>query len=455
MNNNQQQRKFGLVTTIAMIVGIVIGSGIFFKTPEVLQATGGNILIGSLAFVVAAISIIFGGLTIAQYSSQDDKVGGIITYSELAWGKTIGFLAGWFQTVLYFPALTAVISWVAASYTMGLFGFDSLLTSGTLNANVWILAIFYLIFFFCLNTFQTMKAGKFQNFSMFAKIFALIVLGIAGLLFGKPSEIISSYHQYPSTILGFQTALIAVAFAFDGWMIAPSIAHEIKNPKKNLTKALIIAPICITLIYLLYFIGISCFVGSEAIMNGTDPLGFIATSLFGDFGMKFVYLFVVISVLGTLNGIILGYIRLPYSLAIRNQLPFSKKLSKINHKYDISINSCIFTFVLSIIYLILHWLSVDGVALYNLSIFNGLEVDSIPIVMNYLFLTLMYLGVILKPNKVKTTSFVKRFIYPTFAIIGSLIIIYAGATKPSFNIYLLISLAIILIGVLIKPRKSV
>ena len=455
MEDNNQKRKFGLIPTVAMIVGIVIGSGIFFKTPEVLMATDGNIVMGAFAFIIAAISIIFGGLTIAQYSAQDDKIGGIITYCEVSWGKNIGFLAGWFQTILYYPALLGVISWVGASYTMGLFGADSLLTSGNLNPNVWLLAFAYLIFFFVFNTFQTISAGKFQSFSMFAKLLALVVLGVAGLMFGNPSSITSSYNAYPTTIAGFQTALIAVAFAFDGWMIAPSIAHEIKNPQKNLTKALIIAPICIAIIYLLYYFGISAFVGSEAIINGADPLAILANSLFGDIGMRIVYLFVVISVLGTLNGITLGYIRLPYALAIRNQLPFSKQLSKINKKYDIPVNSSIFTFILSIIYLILHWCSLEGVMLYNLTIFAGLEVDSLPIVTNYLFLTIMYFGVIFKPSKVKTTSFVTRYVYPTLAIIGAFIIMYAGASKPQFNIYLLISIGVILIGVLIKPKKSV
>ena len=80
---NKPTRKFGLFTTIAMIVGIVIGSGIFFKTPEILRDTNGNILIGASAFLVAALSIIFGGLTISNYAEKDETVGGLVSYCDL------------------------------------------------------------------------------------------------------------------------------------------------------------------------------------------------------------------------------------------------------------------------------------------------------------------------------------------------------------------------------------
>lgn len=454
MTNKTPERKFGLLTTIAMIVGIVIGSGIFFKTPAIITHTNGNVLMGVLAFIVAALGIIFGGLTIAQYSAKDDKVGGLVTYCEISWGRTLGFLAGWFQAIIYYPAIVAVISWVAASYTFGLFGYDNLLTTGTFNIWVWALALGYLVFLYFVNTFFTRKAGSFQNFAMFAKIAALLVLSFAGLILGNPTTVLAPTPQYVTTSAGFLSALIAVAFATDGWMIAPSIAHEIKNPKKNLSKALIIAPLIIITIYLLYFCGVCSFVGPEGLLQGVDPISAISGALFGDIGIKIVFIFIVISVLGTLNGLILGYIRTPYALALRNELPYSSSLSKINPKYDIPVNASIFSFIITVIYLLFHFLSLDGAAVYGLTMFNGLAVDDLPIVLNYFFLILMYFGVLFKPSKIKASSFAGRYIYPVLAIFGSLIILYGGLTKPKFNVYMIISLAIIMIGLLIRPKKS-
>lgn len=448
-----QTRKFGLLTTIAMIVGIVIGSGIFFKTPQIVIATQGNVLVGALAFLVAATGIIFGGLTIAQYASRDDKIGGIISYCEMAWGSTVGYLAGWFQVIFYYPAIICVISWVASNYTFGLFNQPNLLTTGQFNPLVWVLAIVYLLIIYILNSFATNAAGKFQTIAMVIKIAALLVLSICGLVFGDPGSIVTSATQYPATSTGFFVALVAVIFAFDGWTIAPSIAHEIKNPKKNLTLSLTIAPIIITLIYLAYFLGVNAFAGSDAILAGQDPLSILATSLFGQGGMKVVYLCVIISVLGTLNGLILGYIRLPYALAIRNEIPFSQKLSQINARYDIPLYSSIFSFAMVLIWLILHWCSLDGAALYNLTMFSGLEIDNLPIVITYVFYIILYLAIIVKQEKNQAKDFLHKYLYPSLAIIGALIILYGGFSKPKFNVYLIISLIGIGAGLLIRPKK--
>ena len=95
---NTTQRKFGLITTIAMIVGIVIGSGIFFKTDNILAAVNGSVFLGVLAWALGGFGIIFGGLSIAVLARRDEHVGGLITYCEMTWGKQLGYLAGWFQT---------------------------------------------------------------------------------------------------------------------------------------------------------------------------------------------------------------------------------------------------------------------------------------------------------------------------------------------------------------------
>lgn len=444
---NKPARKFGLLTTIAMIVGIVIGSGIFFKTPEILRDTNGNILIGACAFLVAALSIIFGGLTIANYAGIDETVGGLVSYCDMAWGKTVGYLAGFFQTILYYPAIIAVVAWVAASYTFGLFGWDCLLINGIINNNTFILTVLYLTFFYLMNTLQTKKAGSFQSVTMVIKVASLAVLAVLGLVFGNPAGIVENYSAYHATSSGFFAALIAVCFAMDGWMIAPSIAHEIKDSKKALTKALIISPIIVAVIYLLYFIGISSFGDMDAILAGMDPLGMMASQVFGSMGVKIIYLFVIISILGTVNGCILGYIRVPYALALRSNASYAKLLSKVNEKYDTPVNASIFCYIATLIMLLLHMASLNG-----FSIFAGLEVDNLPIVMNYFFLAVLYIGVMIKPA-FKDLSFAKHYIIPGLALIGAAVIIYGGASKAHFNVYMIVSLVIIAIGYLTRPSR--
>ena len=111
-----KKNEYGLFTAIAMIVGIVIGSGIFFKSDNILVATGGSVALGVLVFCIAAIAIIFGSLTISQLASRSSKEGGLIAYAEEYYNKSTSCAFGWFQTFLYFPTLIAVVSWLESTF---------------------------------------------------------------------------------------------------------------------------------------------------------------------------------------------------------------------------------------------------------------------------------------------------------------------------------------------------
>jgi len=447
---NQQKRKFGLLTTVAMIAGIVIGSGIFFKTDNILIAVNGNVLLGVLTWILGAVGIIFGGLTMAQFAKVDENVGGIITYSEVSWGKTLGYLAGWFQIMFYYPALVAIIAWVAGMYTCTLFGLP-----GPFSVYTWGLTMFYLLGLFALNAFATKAAGHFQSITLIIKITALIILGLTGLFFGNPGATLNLSAGIGSGN-GLFVALIAVAFAFDGWLVAPSIAHEIKNPKRNLPLALTLAPILILVIYLAYFVGITSVLGSAKIIElGDSAVGEIANMFFGPLGIKIVYTCVVLSVLGTLNGLILGFIRLPYALALRNEMYQSEKLAKVHAKYDIPLASVVLSLVVSLVWLLLHFLSTNGVIYYKLTLFEGLDVSELPIVLTYFFYMSIYVSVIRNFVINRAKGLLNGLLIPSMAVIGASLVIYGGLTNPKFNVYLIVSLVGIVAGLLLKPKKSV
>ena len=114
MSSEKENAKFSLGGATLYGINAVIGSGIFFKTDNILAAVNGSVFLGVLAWALGGFGIVFGGLTIAVLAKRDENVGGLITYSELAWGKTWGYLAGWFQIFFYYPSLVAVVTWVAA-----------------------------------------------------------------------------------------------------------------------------------------------------------------------------------------------------------------------------------------------------------------------------------------------------------------------------------------------------
>lgn len=438
----QDNRRYGLWMAIAMIIGIVIGSGIFFKADDILVLTNGNVAIGCMVLIIGAIGIIFGGITIAEWAKITDDVGGLISYGEKAYNKTFAYLIGWFQMVVYFPALIAVICWVAANYTIQLFP--------VLDGYVWIVAIIYMFCLYLINTFSPRIAGYLQTSAMVVKMIPLCVIGIIGVIFGENNIQFDSITG--AGIIAGNSAIVAAAFSYDGWSVAPSICHEIKNAKRNLPLALVIAPMIILILYLLYFLGITFLLGSEQIMELKDgAFEMAANTLFGPLGAKILLIAVVISVIGTLNGLILGSCRTPYSLAIRKEIPFYDKIGSLHEQFQVSISSHLISLGFSLFWLYVHYLSIHVSWMQKLQ----LDVSGLPIVLMYIFYFLLYIGVILYARKGGVKNKFFGYVCPVLASLGAFVVIYGGLTSANGKMYLMVSFLTLASGylVLYKMRK--
>jgi APA family basic amino acid/polyamine antiporter len=429
-----------------MITGIVIGSGIFFKADNVLSYTSGNVLLGIVIFFVAAIAIVFGCLAISQLATRTDKPGGVIAYTEEFVGIGPSCAFGWFQTFLYLPTLAAVVAWVTGIYISQLFGIEFSLETTTL------IGLGSLTVLFILNMLSARLGGYFQNASMLIKLIPLLIIAIAGLFLGKPGELITEgVAGFKSATVnpGWLAAFAPIAFSFDGWIVATSIGGEIKNSKRNLPLALTISPLVILLAYILYFVGISALIGPETILEQGDGSAFTAaTTLFGNVGAKIILIFVVISVLGTVNGITLGFIRMPYSLALRNMVPGSSWLKKENEKLNgMPLNSAIFAYALSLLWMAIHYIT------QKLGM-RG-DVSEIAIGVSYLNYIVLYFAVMKLARKGEIKSRLKGFVIPILATIGSLVIISGSVTHSLFIYYFLVCFLIILAGYLYyRTNKS-
>ena len=417
------KNQYGLLTCIAMIVGVVIGSGIFFKSDNILIATNGSIFLGALAFCIAAISIIFGSLTIAELASRNDKAGGIISYAEDAYNGGVACAFGWFQAFLYYPALIAVVCYVVGIYVCMLFGLTSTIE---LKMIIGLIATFVL---FAINFFSNKLAGYFQTSATFIKLIPLVLIGVAGFIFGKPSLVFdASSSEFASAT--WLSALIPIVFSFDGWIVATSISHEVKNAKKNVPLALICAPLAILIIYLLYFIGISIYLGPDVILSSGDQhVELAASQLFGPWAAKGILIFVIISVAGTANGLMMGLYQLPYSLAIRGMFPKSDKVSKINEKWDTPVTSYMVGLAIVLFWTVMNYIATK----YNL--LPGSDVSEIAITLNYVLFILLYIQVLRLGFKGEVKGFWKGKFNPILATIGSLIILYVGFLNPLFLFY--------------------
>ncbi len=433
------EKKYGLWTSIAMVVGVVIGSGIFFKADDVLALTNGNLLLALLAWCIGALSMIFGSLVFAEFAHRIQKANGIVDYSEEAYGKKFGYLVGWFNWIVYYSPLSAILAWVAARYTMVLLG-----KNNPDNASLtWIIAGLYLVVGYIINYYSPVIAGKFQISTMIIKLIPLILIGVIGIFYGLLHGVMMDNFSTATQVVRtgtFASAFVAIAFSFEGWIVATTINNEIIDSKKNLPKALITGSIIILIVYLVYFLGMAGVLTTSQIINeGNNAVSVAANRLFGNFAAVLITAFVVISCLGTLNGLIMSCIRTPLSLAIRNQGPAPKLLSRVDPKTNMPPYTTLVTFSLSVAYIIIWYGSLNN--WYG----QYVGLDEIPIVLIYglyIFLYLWYMKTFIDLN------IWKRFGIPIFAIIGSIIILYGGITNPSIGIYLIISLIVILSGLL-------
>ncbi|NLZ81982.1 MAG: APC family permease [Clostridiales bacterium] len=435
------KNKYSLFTAITMITGVVIGSGIFFKADDILVYTNGNMLLGIGIFIAAATAIVFGCLTIAQLAMKTDNPGGIVAYAEEFVNEGVSRSFGWFQTFLYLPAISAVVAWVTGMYFCQLFNIESSLETWTL------IGVIVLILLFALNVLSAKLGGMFQNASMIIKLVPLLLLAIVGLFFGKPGSIIVndiSTMKVATSSGGWITAFAPIAFSFDGWIVSTSICHEIKDSKRSFPIALSVAPFLILLAYVSYFVGLTSLLGTETVLsNGNDSVFLASRFLFGDFGAKIVLLFVVISVLGTVNGLVLGYIRMPYSLAIRNMVPFSKLLKKEDKRLNgMPLNSAIFAFIISMIWMLLHYIT-QKIGMRG-------DVSEIAIAVSYLNYIILYITVMKMAKKGEIKGKISGYLFPALAILGSIIILSGSITNPMFPYYFIICISIMIAGYLWK-----
>ena len=442
-----EKGKYGLFTVVMMIVGIVVGSGIYFKSSTILIATNGNIAIGIVVFCIAAISIIFGSLTIAQLASRTEEAGGVISYATNEINSYAGCAIGWYHTFLFYTSCVGILGWISSIYMEEVFYWHFSLEQRFLAA------ILFIAFFFGLNLFASKIGAYFQTSAAIIKLIPLIIIGILGYIFGDFNNFISTstsvVTQSNGSYFGWISAIAPVAFAFEGWIVATTLTHKIKNPKKNLPLALMFAPLGILLVYVFYFVGVSLYVGPDDIMTMKDTyVQYAATNLFGPSAGKLVVVCVLIAVLGTLNGNIMGSIQMPYSLALREMLPFSKKISKVNKTFDTPINSGIIAFITSII--LLCFIYFDK----KYTILGNSDLAEIIIVINYLLYIMLYIKVINLTNKKEIKGIFKGYVSPVMAIIGSCIMVYGGLQNQMFIYVSLLCLAVILISIIFWNIKS-
>lgn len=448
------KKKYGVFTAICMVVGIVIGSGIFFKAKDVLTASGGDALFSTLAWIISGIIMVIIAITFAIMATKYEKVNGAVDYAEAMCGTRYAYYVGWFMSVIYYPAMTAVLAWVSARYTLVACGYIEapllFLPDGnsTLNSPECItLALFYLILAFFVNTIAPRLAGKFQISSTIVKLvpiaFIAIVGTIIGLVNGRLIENFELAYELGASNtdgVGLFPAICSTIFAYEGWIVATSINSEMKDSKKNLPIALCVGTLIIVAAYTLYNLGILGLAGiGDVTANGTT----IAFKFFGNAMATIINVLVIISCLGTLNGLMLGGVRGIYSLSARGEGFAPATFAQVDKKTNIPHNSAIFSLMMCAVWFVYFVLL--GAGLFDFGTVSKYAFDSseLPIITLYALYIPILISMMIKEKELNPF---KRFVLPILSLAGIGVIIYASISKHKMgNVWYLIVFAIIML----------
>ena len=476
---NGLKKQYGLLMAVCMVVGTVVGSGVFFKAQAVLNKTDGDMPLGIIAWIIGGSVMLFCILAFCVMAQQYEKVNGLVDYSEATIGGRYAYLIGWFTTTIYTPAMTSVLSWVTASFFLKFLQSvnPSLALTGNADSSseTFLLAGFILIIVFAVNTLSSKLAGKLQIGTTFIKLIPLLAMAVGGIIYGLSHDIagepvkestsllIANFNTNGGSVAPLFGAVVATAFAYEGWILATSINSEIKNSKKNLPIALIAGGIIIIAIYLFYYIGIAGGATVDTLREvGTVP-AFIA--VFGNVFGNVLNLFVAVSCLGTLNGLLIGCIRGMYSLAVRGRGPNVKLMKQVDPASGMPSNSCIVGLVIVAAWLVYFY----GANLVEKPWFDKFSFDSseLPIITIYA----LYIPIFIQfMRKEKGLSIIKRIVLPVLGIVGSGFMVFAAiyahgyipyteaAAKGEFAcpvlFYLVVFAVIMAIGAVFMKQKK-
>ncbi len=449
-------KKYGLFTAICMVVGIVIGSGIFFKTKEVLTAANGNAWYSVLAWIISGLIMVSIATCFAVMATKYEKMNGVVDYAEATCGKTYAYFVGWFLSMIYYPAMTSVLAWASAKYTLVLFGYHeasiSVNLKSSLNSPETItLALFYLVLIYFLNTIAPKIAGKFQVSSTFVKLIPIATIGIVGMIIGLINGKLNAnfdltsidtgaIHQ-PSadTATGLFPAICSTIFAYEGWIVATSINSEIKNSKKNLPIALCIGTLIIMLAYTLYNVGI---LGLEGIVTISNEGTKAAFNKLGGVISVMINAFIVVSCLGTLNGLMLGCCRGIYSLSARGEGISPETFNQVDRKTNVPHNSAAFALLTCAAWFVYYILMGQNFFDFGTISEYGFDSSELPIITIYpMYIPILIIMII----REKRLNPFLRFVLPSVAIGGIGIIVAASILKHGIaNVWYLIVFAIIM-----------
>ena len=376
------KRVIGFWDASALVVGLIIGSGIFRSPASVAQELPSAWLMLA-AWVVGGLLSLLGGLAAAELGVRYPRHGGQYVFLKEAFGPAVSFAYGWSNVLIARPSVLSGISIVFATYWVGLFGF------GAETQKLWAMAA--AVVFTFVNCLGVKEGTRTQNAFTLTKVVGLALLTIAALFSGR-GDVANLTAAAPALEHSFFVAmglgLVTILYTYDGWIDLTYVGGEVKNPNRDLPRAILLGTVTCMVLYLIANVSYLLFM-TPAEMAGYENIGAVALDrAFGPVGGQLLGVLVVVSTLGILNGAILSGARVPYAMA-RDGMLFST-FGKLNARTESPVNVLVAQGIFTVIVI---WFS------------SGFEqVASLFVSVTWFFYAVNFIGLLVLQRREKRTG---------------------------------------------------
>ncbi|MDF7639244.1 amino acid permease [Lactobacillus sp. ESL0791] len=386
MKNNESEdpelkHTIGVFGGSNILIGIMIGSGIFYIGSYVLERSNMSMGYALLAWLLAGLVTLLGSLCFAELGAMNPATGGIYVYLSDAFSPVVGYMFTFQSIVIGGPGSIAAIAIALPMALKTFFAFD--------YWTVKLLAIGLIVVFTIINYFGVNVGQMVQNFFTVLKVLPLVIIIGLGIFWGKfsPDLSLSMHNAGTNNIFSLISmvsfAVIASLWAYEGWTNLNTVAGEMKNPQKNLPKALILSVGFTTLVYTLFNFAIYRSLSPQAIHAslkagklylGTD----VAETFMGTAGILFVAIAMVLAMASSLNGMVLAFSR--YYYAVSKDGLLWKTLGHIHPKYKTPDHGLFMQMTISILLVLTRNLDqLTSLVVFSGAIFNLLSILAVPV----------------------------------------------------------------------------
>ena len=318
-------RRLGFWSAVAVLVGSTIGSGIF-RTPAVVASGVPDVPVFLLAWVLGAVVALCGALTYAELAAAFPRTGGLYVFLREGFGPLAAFLFGWGELVIIRPGAYGAISITSAAYairvlhSLGLTALDPsspvLAVGPIVIAAEQALAAGLIVVVASVNWFGIHRGAILQNLSTALKVAALLALVALGFLLGGSHAVPGMLAQRaPVGLSPFLVAMVAILWAYDGWADLAFVSGEVRDPQRNLPRAIILGTAGVVVLYLGAITVYLHLIPMSRMGNAQLVAADAAQILLGPTGVVLVGAAVAVSTFGTLNGSMMTAPRIFFALA--------------------------------------------------------------------------------------------------------------------------------------------